>query len=369
MRTIWRWAPVLAAVAGVILVTSGSAGSAGAAVGTGGGSGSVAITQPAQQTVTDHKLSSVATSVSCLTASLCVAVGSQNPGLPGSRGVVVTLTNGAQSHAGVLRRSSVIDSVSCPSKSGCWAVGDLAHGTGTYLVKISSAGRAVAEKTVPVPAGTTLGPISCTSMESCKIAGGTRVRPAAIEIGDWNGKKLHLHPVTVKGSKQVSMTAISCWHTGCEAVGTAAVPPRTNDGLILTIAHGKPAGLNADSGDPGLGSVSCVSATTCYAVDGSNSVVTITRGVVTDRQGGAGAGLNAIECTGTECEAAGTVLKPQYSSQDGWLQSLSDGTWGASIDDGDTCWFTGIAPRGRSGGFIAVGTGPNCYQDSDIAVG
>ena len=178
----------------------------------------------------------------------------------------MTLTNGAQSHAVVLRGSSVIDSVSC-RKSVCWAIGHPDRGTGAYLVKISSAGRPVAERTVPVPARTTLGPISCASPTSCEIAGAdNRIRPAAIEIGDWNGKRLHLHRVTVKGSKRMSMKGISCWHSDCEAVGSDTVGPGFNDhhGLILTTAGGKPARLNADSGYPDLGSVSCVSARTCY---------------------------------------------------------------------------------------------------------
>ena len=79
--------------------------------------------------------------MSCLTASLCVAVGSRR-----YHGVVVTLANGAQSHAAVLRGSSVIDSVSC-RKSGCWAIGHPDRGAGAYLVKISSAGRPAAERT------------------------------------------------------------------------------------------------------------------------------------------------------------------------------------------------------------------------------
>ena len=68
----------------------------------------------------------------------------------------MTLTKGAQSRAVVLlRSSSVTDSVSC-QKSGCWAVGRPVHGTGAYLVKISSAGRLVAAEceaagTVPLP--------------------------------------------------------------------------------------------------------------------------------------------------------------------------------------------------------------------------
>jgi hypothetical protein len=367
VKKIWGWVPILAVVTGVILVTPGPPGTARAAASTASGYGAAVITRTAQQTVTDHTISGVETSVSCLTASRCVAVGSL--GLS-SRGVVVTLTNGAQSHAVVLRSSSVIDSVSC-RKSVCWAIGHPVHGTGAYLVKISSAGRPVAEQTVPLPARTILGPISCSSPTSCEIAGAdNRIRPSAIVIGDWNGKKLHLHRVTVKGSKRLSMKAISCWRGYCEAVGGDTVGPGYNNyqGLILTTAGGKPARLNPDSGQPFADGVSCVSATTCYGTDGGALVVTVTRGVVTHGQGGAGGALNAIECTASDCEAAGTVALPQYSTQDGWLQSLTDGTWGASTDDGAAYFFTGIAARGGNGGFIAVGAG-GYGSGSDVAVG
>ena len=363
MKLTWRWLPVLAAVTGVVLVSSGPAGGAWAASPTSG-TGAAIATRAAQQTVTDHTLSGDETSVSCLTDSLCVAVGSESAR---PRGTVVTLTNGAQSHAVVLRHSSVIDSVSC-RKSGCWAIGRPLHGTGAYLVKISSAGRPVAERTVSVR-GTNLGPISCTSMTSCEIAGAdNRIRPAVIEIGDWNGKKLHLHRVTVKGSKRMTMPGISCWHSGCEAVGSALVGS-ARAGLILTTAGGKPARLNADSAYPYLDSISCVSAGTCYAAGGSGSVEKVTRGVVTDSQGGAAGPLSAVECTASECEAAGTLLLPQYSTQDGLLQSLSGGTWGAPINDGAAYVFSDVAARGASGGFIAVGTGATAAGWTELVVG
>ena len=365
MRRIWSWVPVLAAVAGVILATSGTAGTAWAGARAASGNGAVVSTRDSQQTVTDHNLSGDETAVSCLTASLCVAVGSR--GTPASHGAVVTLTNGAQSHAVVLRRSSVIDSVSC-RKSGCWADGRPVHGTGVILVKISAAGRPVAERLVPVR-GTNLGPISCTSMTSCVITGAdNRIRPAAIEIGDWNGKALHLRRVAVKDSKRLTMPGISCWHSDCEAVGSALVGSGRT-GLILTIAGGKPARLNADSGYPYLDSVSCISARTCYAAGGSGSVESVTRGMVTHGQGGAGGVVSAVECTASECEAAGTILLPQFSTQDGLLQSLSDGTWGASVDDGVSYVFNAIAVRGSTGGFIAVGTGATASAGTDVAVG
>jgi len=371
MRTIWSCVRVLAAVTGVIVVTSGAAGTAWAAAGPADGNDVVVTARAAQQTVTNHVLSTSVISVSCLTASRCVAVGSQLPtGFPGSHGVVVTLTNGAQSHAVVLGRSSVIDSVSC-RKSGCWAIGHLVHRTGAYLVKITSAGRPAAEQTVPVPAGTTLGPISCASMRSCEIAGADNgTRPAAIEIGTWNGRKLRLHRVTVKGSTRVSMTAISCWHSNCDAVGRAKVGPAILDlnGLILTIAGGKPARLNANSGDPFADSVSCVSARTCYGTDGGANVVTVTRGLVTHNERGTGPVLTAIECTGHDCEVGGWVHVG--STSDGILQSLSGGTWGAPIEDSYAYSFTSLAVRGGSGAFIAIGAWAAAGTgQTDVAVG
>jgi hypothetical protein len=139
--------------------------------------------------------------------------------------------------------------------------------------------------------------------------------------------------------------------------------------VILTVGGGKPARLNTDSGYSNLDSVSCVSARTCYATGGSGSVETVTRGVVTHSQGGAGGVLSAVECTASECEAAGTILLPQDSTQDGLLQGLSDGTWGALIDDGASYVFVGIAVRGSTGGFIAVGSGATASGGTDVAVG
>ena len=101
MKTVRGWMLVLAAVTGVILVTSGASGTAWSAARTASGNGRHVITQNAQQTVTDHTVSGYETSVSCLTASLCVAAGSQTPLPARSHGVVVTLTNGAQNKTGL----------------------------------------------------------------------------------------------------------------------------------------------------------------------------------------------------------------------------------------------------------------------------
>jgi hypothetical protein len=317
--------------------------------------GEVIITYP--EVLTSHSLSGHETAVSCLTASRCVAVGSRR-----GHGVVVTLRNGAQTHAAVLRGSSVIDSESCRT-SGCWAIGHPVRGARAYLVKISSAGRPVAEQTLALPAGTALGSISCSSMTSCEIAGtDNRARPAAIEIGTWNGSRLHLYRRGVPGGTQVSMTAISCWHGDCEAVGSAHVGS-SGRGLILTIAHGKPRTLNANSGY-GLGSISCISAATCYA--GGDVLVTVTRGVASNPQSVPGlsnfSGWAGIECHDGNCEAAGEYAPG--SAAEGVLVSLTDGTAGSPVH-GDGSGYYGIAVRGSSG-FIAIGLGNDCTSGTCV---
>jgi hypothetical protein len=313
------------------------------------------------EALTSHTLTGRETAVSCLSASLCVAVGSRH-----GHGVVVTLSGGAQSRALVLRGSSVLDSVSC-GPSGCWAIGRRDRGGGAYLVKISSAGLPVRERTVAVPAGASLGPISCASLTSCEIAGAdNHIRPAAIEIGTWTGTRLHLHRVRVTGSRQVSMPGISCWHSDCEAVGNAQVAVRARNVLILPINGGKPGKLyDADNGYY-ITRVSCISAATCYASGGAY-LYTVTDGVPADRQTIPDGGQNSltwlgIECAGTVCEAAGEEIPG--SAWVGVLLSLSDGTAGAPTFVDDSGGFTGIA--GRSGtGLIAIGRGPGGHGTVD----
>ena len=313
--------------------------------------GEVIITYRPVLAVANHSLSGHETAVSCLTASRCAAVGSR-----GGRGVVVTLANGAQSHAAVLHGAAVIDSVSCPSRSGCWAIGRPHHGGGAYLVKISSAGRPAAERTVPVPAGMTLGPISCASMTSCEVAG---VIPGYVEIGTWNGTRLHLYRVSVPRA-QVSMEGLSCWHSDCAAVGSSQLG-RANSNWILTTTGGKPGTLNADSGYA-LTSISCVSATTCYAA-GAAVLVTVTGGVAADPQPVAGDwDGTAIACTGAGCEAAGgEEFGAAYADV---LVSLTGGTAGSPVIVRVGQGYSGIAARGT--GFIAIGAGSNSRSEDTV---
>ena len=78
------------------------------------------------------------------------------------------------------------------------------------------------------------------------------------------------------------MAGISCWHSDCEAVGSARAGPAGRN-LILTITRGKPGTLSTPTAITGSSSVSCVSAATCYAAGGA-ALYTVTNGVAADQQ-------------------------------------------------------------------------------------
>ena len=129
-------------------------------------------------------------------------------------------------------------------------------------------------------------------------------------------------------------------------------------GLIMT----RPGTVNTDSGYA-LSSISCVSATRCYAA-GADVLVTVNDGVPADPQFVAGGwNGNAIECAGGDCEAAGgEVFGPAYADV---LVSLTDGTAGAPVVVQAGQGFSGIAARG-SAGFIAIGLGPSGGSEDTV---
>jgi hypothetical protein len=199
-------------------------------------------------------------------------------------------------------------------------------------------------------------------MTSCQVAGpDNHIKPAAVETGTWNGTRLHLYRVRVAGSAQVSMTGISCWHSDCAAVGSAVAGTVQSD-LIVTTSGGKPGPLNADSGYA-LTSIACVSATTCYAA-GAAVLVTVTRGAAADAQAVTGGwNGNAIECTGSDCEAAGgEVFGAAYADV---LVSLTGGTAGTPVIVQVGQGYSAIATRAGSG-FIAIGAGSSSGSQDTV---
>ena len=134
-------------------------------------------------------------------------------------------------------------------------------------------------------------------------------------------------------------------------------------GLILTIARGKPGTLHTS--DYRLGSISCVSATTCYAA-GDITLETVTGGVASDPQpfpGPYGLGWTGIECHGGNCEARVARTSARVRSV---LVSLTDGTAGSPVNRVPALATYGHR-HARRQGFIAIG-GPATAEPGTVVI-
>jgi hypothetical protein len=162
------------------------------------------------------------TDVSCPTAAMCVAIGSQHLGSGRLSALVLVLRNGRwQTQKIALSKYPVLAGVSCASASSCLVVGTGGNGGVFAPIARSFDGRSFRQ--VSVPDATRLDGVSCTSTGSCLITGSIgatlRGRPAA---DLWNGSSLI---PAFSGARGVA----ACRPTFCMLVGSArrkATEPR-----------------------------------------------------------------------------------------------------------------------------------------------
>jgi len=227
---------------------------------------------------------SVFYSVSCVSATFCMAVGSYK-----RNSVTSELTekwNGATwSEVLVPPPSGVhvsqLRSVSCVSSSSCTAVGD-GYKLPATAVSIGEHFNGVewTRQTVPFPAGATyvqLQSVSCASATVCVVVGtvGDRSESSGGEftLADrWNGTKwILLSSVNTPGELYRGLEAVSCPSTGfCIAVGNETDRNGTDSTLseVLKGSRWSRAATPATPGGQfrGLDGVSCVSSADCTAI-------------------------------------------------------------------------------------------------------
>jgi len=312
--------------------------------------------------LTNHKISGYDNAISCMTASRCVAVGSGN-----SRGLVVSLDNGKQSHATPVA-AEYLDSVSCPSAAGCWAVGLGLNDSGLVLVKIGRTGQVAKPIKVTAPYANLLSWISCVSISSCEVVGtDVLATPSAPEIASWNGKKLTIHRLAApKGATSTDIAGVSCWRTTCYVVGSYTYGDDELAAIVLTVRNGKPGKVHTIAGD-GLIGVSCVSASKCYAAGhaelAEGVLLTITNGVPAHVHSES-ADMYGIECVGATCHSSGT------GSSGAVIVTLHNGVpAGAPVADPAVDGFSGTDSIAQYGtGFAAVGPAATS-AGSDVTIG
>jgi hypothetical protein len=260
--------------------------------------------------------------ISCVTASLCEAVGSSNTGTNFS--TLAEVWNGSswsiQTTPNASGTFSELEGVSCTGPKFCWATGDgLAEfwdGTSWTLHTIGS------------PHGNTpadLTRVSCQGKTRC-MAVGSFFSKGAIETlvtEQWNGTKWSVQSTPVTADNDSSgLSDVSCTlPTSCFAVGFYHDPVDGNRGLVeawaLRWQVQQPAFPSAALAS-GLGSVSCSATNFCVAVGGdeeSGSVFNAFTDFWNGRTWALGTVpnasdtvLNGVSCTGPKaCTAVGDV--------------------------------------------------------------
>jgi hypothetical protein len=205
-------------------------------------------------------------SVSCATASSCLAAGGLAEALTGTRWSIIPGAPGGP-----------ISGVSCPVPGYCQAAGAPA---GNRPVAARWDGRTwQAERVpgpVPVPQNLTLAAISCATPRFCMAAGddsrGAKARPSpsyrdSTLAERWNGSRWRILR-TPNPSHASKLTGVSCpAPTACVAVGSSAGGGRTLaerwNGRRWAVQHTPNMG---HTGYSALTAVSCVTAADCTAV-------------------------------------------------------------------------------------------------------
>jgi hypothetical protein len=346
-----RWAPPIVAVPAVLLAGAGPAGAAGRAA--------QATTTLA---VTNHLISGTETSVSCLTLTRCVAVGS------GSRGAqVVSLDNGRPTQVSVLPYHAPLLSVSCPNKTGCWALGQL-PGTGgdrhvpvgVLLVKIGAAGQVTKVIHVAVPTGDALFQISCRTMTACQILGqNTAAVPGPlIFFSPWNGSRWRLDSFAV-GDGGSSVSDFSCWQTTCVLAGFEQFNSSTGEAFAWTFHNGVSGPMNDKGLKTTFNALSCVSASTCYSIGSSHGA-----GVAVTISGGVPSAAN--EPMPLTAGSIGCIRATCWASGGNQIVTMRDGVVsGAPLTDTASTGFSEVIDNGN--GYIAIGPATK-RGETDVAI-
>jgi hypothetical protein len=313
-------------------------------------------------TVTNRTMPSLATSIDCLTKSLCVSVGDTPQGI----GAVVAIKHGVP---GKLQKVKGTDngilSVSCAGGKGCVAIAPTPTGK-LMFINIGKTGKVTSKKEVKVTILDSFDRISCATIHSCELAG-VRIVNAVLNhvaVAHWNGKKLSdLRAIKVANASDVTAAGLSCRNSYCVAVGQMDLRSGASPfgAYLLPIKRGKPGKLVRTKASTSLQAVACVTASLCYA-DGDHAepagvVLTFAHNKIT-KTATVAASLDGIACAGHSCTAVGSQLptdsETSRSAFVGDLVPVSSGTPAMPYVDLASGGYGSVARVGRF--FEAVGS-------------
>jgi hypothetical protein len=298
-----------------------------------GATWSVVVTPNASTT-----LSNLLLSVTCTPSSECWAVGWYNS-TSAAPPLIEEWTGGAWAIVGAAftAASNQLEGVTCWSPSGCWAVGQ-SSGTGadqTLIETWGGAGWTVASSsnsTGTAIADNQLSNITCVSVSECWAIGNSDITYgySGPVIEGWNGNawQLSQSPSTPNGHLNgvACATPAECWAVGSStASGTGQTLIEEWNAGAWTVVTSPDTSASQDNS---LESVTCVSATMCWAV-GTYSSGGVTQTLTEEWESGAwsivpspdtDAGednvLSSVSCAATdECWAVGSYYSDTLGYQ------------------------------------------------------
>jgi hypothetical protein len=314
------------------------------------------------------------TSVTCVAAGSCVAVGGYSAKKSEGSGLAETLSGGVwtpRQVSSATLSNFLFTAVTCPAAGSCVAVGEGSSGIGGLsgvIGTLSGGTWTVTEVSLPpsAPAGALelLNAVTCPAVGSCVAVGGYAVLGAksiveeglidTLAAGQWTvttaplGSKKSAHDLGFLGS-------VACSAVGsCVAGGSIANKSgKKSSGLLEGLSNGTWAPvavpLPADA-LPGqfsnFNAVTCPAAGTCVAVSSYTDASGNQQGLIETMTGGTWtateapvpanaaadplAGLDGISCPSAgACVAVGGYFDSSVAQQ-GLVDTLSGGTWTAS---------------------------------------
>ncbi|MGH3190329.1 MAG: hypothetical protein ACRDOL_24280, partial [Streptosporangiaceae bacterium] len=303
-------------------------------------------------------------SVTCPSASSCVAAGTYTDSAGDRQGLLLTglgtswTATGAPAPAGAAADpGTLMNWITCPSASSCVAVGSYTDSAANVQgMLLTGSGTSWTATEAPLPANaaadqsaTGLDAVACSSPSSCVVAGGSYTDSAGIVQGllltgsgtSWTATEAPLpaNARAVTNAIAVWVDAVACpAASSCVATGHYDDSAGNPQGVLLTgsgtswTATETPLPAGATAG--GLTSVTCSSPSSCVAAGGYQDSAADGHGLLLTGSGtswtatetplpaNAGADPNAYESSVTCPSASSCVMIGQYVDSSGHQQGL-----------------------------------------------
>ena len=242
----------------------------------------------------------------------------------------------------------------CANAFECWAVGfSVSGGTGSSSTTAAlieqwngSAWSIAPSPVAPSPGGYALFGVTCVTSSDCWAVGGARAVTAGAPFGtlteNWNGTSWSIVPSpTPAGATGAFLRSVDCVDVSdCWAVGNTATPTGTGQGVLTEQWNGSTWSVEASGAAPAaysqLNSVSCTSASDCWAVGTAGP--TVETSTVPNLPGGPG-DQGLIE----QWNGSTWSVVPSYQPATSGGGYLSGVTCVSSLD----CWATGAITNGK----------------------